>query len=129
MHVPLADLVEFRRGLTYRKADEVVHSSNVVLRANNVDLSSGRLDLTDIRFISDEIDIPQSKRLVPESLLICTASGSRSHLGKVGYVESETGYAFGGFMGLLVPNEQVSAKYLYYFLRSDAYQKFLANLS
>ena len=32
-------------------------------------------------------------------------------------------------MGLLVPNERVSAKYLYYFFRSDAYQEFLASLS
>ena len=128
-HVPLAELVEFRRGLTYRKADEVAHSSNAVLRANNVDLSSGCLDLSDIRFISDEIEVPESKRLVPESLLICTASGSRSHLGKVAYIESETGYAFGGFMGLLVPSKRVTAKYLYYFLRSDAYQEFLASLS
>lgn len=106
-HVPLGDLVEFRRGLTYRKADEVAHSSNAVLRANNVDLSSGSLDLSDIRFISDEIEVPENKRIVPESLLICTASGSRSHLGKVAYIESETGYAFGGFMGLLVPKEHV----------------------
>lgn len=128
-HVPLVDLVEFRRGLTYRKADEVAHSSNAVLRANNVDLSSGSLDLSDIRFISDEIEVPENKRIVPESLLICTASGSRSHLGKVAYIESETGYAFGGFMGLLVPKEHVTAKYLYYFFRSDAYQEFLASLS
>lgn len=32
-------------------------------------------------------------------------------------------------MGLLVPKEHVTAKYLYYFFRSDAYQEFLASLS
>ena len=40
----LGEHCEFRRGLTYKKADEVDVSDNVVLRANNVSLGTGQLD-------------------------------------------------------------------------------------
>ncbi len=127
--VPLADLVEFRRGLTYKKSDEVEHSSNAVLRANNIDLGTGSLDLSDIRYISSEVDVPESKKIVSDSLLICTASGSRSHLGKIAYLEDGLDYAFGGFMGLLVSGHRVHTKYLYYFTRSTMYRDFIDSLS
>lgn len=127
--VPLADLVEFHRGLTYKKSDEVEHSCNAVLRANNIDLGTGSLDLSDIRYISSEVDVPESKRIISDSLLICTASGSRSHLGKIAYLEDGLEYAFGGFMGLLVPGHRVYAKYLYYLTRSTMYRDFIGNLS
>lgn len=127
--VPLAELVEFRRGLTYKKSDEVVLSSNAILRANNVDLETGSLDLTDIRFISDGVSVPASKKVVKDSLLICTASGSRSHLGKVAYVDDDFDHAFGGFMGLVVPCAQVLGKFLYYFTRSTTYSDFIDSLS
>lgn len=127
--VPLAEVVEFRRGLTYRKSDEVERSSNAVLRANNVDLETGRLDLSDIRYISDKVNVPASKQIVGGSLLICTASGSRSHLGKVAYIDGDAHYAFGGFMGLLVPRSEVLGKYIYYFTRSKTYVDFLDTLS
>lgn len=127
--VPLAELVEFRRGLTYKKSDEVTFSSNAVLRANNVDLGTGSLDLADVRFISDEVSVPASKKIAADSLLICTASGSRSHLGKVAYIEDDFDYAFGGFMGLIVPGPQVLGKFLYYLTRSNLYSSFIDSLS
>ena len=127
--VPLAELAEFRRGLTYKKSDEVALSSNAVLRANNIDLGTGSLDLADVRFISDEVSVPVSKKITADSLLICTASGSRSHLGKVAYIEDDLDYAFGGFMGLIVPGPQVLGKFLYYFTRSNMYSSFIDSLS
>ena len=39
------------------------------------------------------------RRFLTLSLMICTASGSKSHLGKVAYIDDDYGYAFGGFMG------------------------------
>lgn len=126
---PLAELTEFRRGLTYKKTDEVERSDNGVLRANNVDLDTGRLDLSDIRYIDPSVDVADSKRLVPESLLICTASGSKAHLGKAAYIDGSADFAFGGFMGLLVPHESVVAKYLWYFTRSTTYFDFIDGLS
>jgi type I restriction enzyme, S subunit len=40
----LEDAVEFQRGLTYSKKDEVDFSDNIVLRSNNVDLIKNKLD-------------------------------------------------------------------------------------
>ena len=77
---PLGELCEFQRGLTYAKSDEVAESNVVVLRANNVDLETNTLDFTDLRYIANTIDVPNEKRIKKGSLLICTASGSKSHL-------------------------------------------------
>ena len=39
----LLDVVDFQRGLTYTKNDEVDFSENMVLRSNNVDLKTNKL--------------------------------------------------------------------------------------
>jgi type I restriction enzyme S subunit len=127
--LPLSELAEFRRGLTYKKTDEVEQSDNAVLRANNIDLDTGRVNLSDIRYIDPRISVPHGKRLAPESVLICTASGSKAHLGKAAYIADLRDFAFGGFMGLLVPYRSLSAKYLWYFMRSTMYLDFIGSLS
>ena len=126
---PLGDLCEFQRGLTYGKSDEVDVSDNVVLRANNVDLTTHTLDLSELRFISDAITVPAGKKVRRGSLLICTASGSKSHLGKIAYVDEEYGYAFGGFMGQITPVLGVHHRYLFHALTSPAYTEFIGALS
>lgn len=126
---PLGDLCEFHRGLTYAKTDEVPISNNVVLRANNVNLVSNALDLSDLRYIADTVQVPVDKKLRRGSLLICTASGSKSHLGKVAYVDGDYGYAFGGFMGQITPSVGVDGRYLFHALTSPDYKDFIAALS
>lgn len=125
----LGEVVEFQRGLTYSKSDEVSSSSNIVLRANNVDLSSNTLDLSELRHISDAIEVPASKKLRRGSLLICTASGSKSHLGKVALIDTDCDYAFGGFMGQLTPKTSLESKYLFYFMISDRYREHIRQIS
>lgn len=126
---PLGELCEFQRGLTYAKADEVSFSENIVLRANNIDLESNALNLSDLRFISDSVQVPADKKLRKGSLLICTASGSKSHLGKVAFVDDDHGYAFGGFMGQITPTADVEGRYLFHALTSPGYKDFIAALS
>lgn len=126
---PLAKLCAFQRGLTYSKSDEVETSGSVVLRANNVDLASNDLDLSDLRFISTEVAVPREKTVRKGCLLICTASGSKSHLGKVAYIDDDYGYAFGGFMGQITPADGVNGRYLFHALTSPAYKDFIASLS
>ena len=125
----LGEVVEFQRGLAYSKSDEVTSSSNIVLRASNVDLASSTLDFSELRHISDAIKVPASKKLRRGSLLICTASGSKSHLGKVALVDADYDYAFGGFMGQLTAKPGLNSKYLFYFMISDRYKKHIRNLS
>jgi type I restriction enzyme S subunit len=126
---PLGELCEFQRGLTYGKSDEVALSESVVLRANNIELATNSLDFSELRYIAPSVQVPESKRVRAGALLICTASGSKSHLGKVAYVDADYGYAFGGFMGQLVPAQGVEGRYLFHALTSPRYKSFIDELS
>lgn len=125
----LGDVVSFQRGLTYSKKDEVDFSSNIVLRANNIDLKTNKLDFSELKYINDNITIPKEKKVSKWSLIICTASGSKSHLGKVALVDNNYDYAFGGFMGQLNPSDEIDSRYLFYLLISDGYKTFISRLS
>lgn len=123
----LGEVTSFFRGLTYSGKDEVGKSNNIVLRSNNIDLSTNSLNFDELKFISDSITIPQDKKLRKNSIFMCMSNGSKQHLGKVAFIEKEYPYAFGGFMGLIVPNEdKLVPKFTYYYFCS---QKFKAYLS
>jgi type I restriction enzyme S subunit len=126
---PLGKLCEFQRGLTYTKGDEAEVSDNVVLRATNIDLTTNLLILDELKYINNNVSIPDSKKVKIGSLIICTASGSKSHLGKVAYIDGDYGYAFGGFMGMITPKEILVPKYLFYLMISDTYRDFIGELS
>lgn len=125
----LEDAVEFQRGLTYSKKDEVDFSDNIVLRSNNVDLIKNELDFTELKYINPAIEVQESKKVKKGSLLICTANGSKSHLGKVALIDDDYNYAFGGFMGQVTPKEKLDSKFLFYLMTSDNYKKFINELS
>jgi type I restriction enzyme S subunit len=126
---PLGDACDFQRGLTYEKSDEVAESENVVLRANNIDLNTNHLDLSELRYIRQEIDVPEAKKVKAGSLIVCTASGSKSHLGKVALIDRNYGYAFGGFMGQITPRAGLDPKYLFHLMTSKLYKDFIGALS
>lgn len=125
----LGEVATFARGLTYSKKDEAEISDNVVLRSNNVDLSTGKLCLDELKYLKSDFLIPQDKCVKKGSLLICMSNGSKSHLGKVAYIEKDYNYAFGGFMGLVTPADYVDGKYLHYALSSPFYKNFIKELS
>jgi type I restriction enzyme S subunit len=125
----LGDIVNFERGLTYSKKDEVDYSANAILRANNIILESNTLDLSEIRYINDDIKIPENKKVKKDCLIICTASGSKSHLGKVALIDRNYNFAFGGFMGQITPKSDINSKYLFYNFISDRYRNYINKLS
>ena len=126
----LGDVCIFERGLTYAKGDEVTVSSKGVLRSNNVDLSSNTLNFDEIKYLREDFEIPTKKKVKKNCLLMCMSNGSKIHLGKVALVDKDIDFAFGGFMGLLTPNEGIiHPKYLYYVLISPAYKLLIKNLS
>ena len=127
--VKLSEICEFSRGLTYSKSDEVGHSKNIVLRASNIDLATNSLTLDDLRYIKDSINIKSEKIAKKNSLIICTASGSKSHVGKVALIDQDYGYAFGGFMGQLTPLPECDPKYLFYILTTSNFKEFLMSLN
>ncbi len=125
----LGEVVDFQRGLTYSKKDEAPVSRNIVLRANNINLVDHSLDLSDLKYINENVVVPETKKVKKGSLLICTASGSKSHLGKVALVDEDYGYAFGGFMGQLTPRKSINPYFLFYVLTSEPYKDFIGAMS
>lgn len=125
----IGETCSFKRGLTYAKTDEVAASKTVVLRATNIDLATNHLVYGELKYISDAVIVPEDKTVKKDSLLICMASGSKSHLGKVAIIDEDSGYAFGGFMGMLTPSASLLPKYLFYLMTSGFYRTFIESIS
>lgn len=123
----LGDVCEYNRGLTYSKDAECEKSSNIVLRANNINLETHSLDFEELKFLRDNYSIPQKYKLQKDSILICMSSGSTNHLGKVAFVDRAYDYAYGGFMGLILP--KINPKYLFLFMISDVFRSHLDKLT
>ena len=121
----LVAVADFYRGLTYKREDEVDSSDNCVLRSNNIDLESMSLNFEELKYIRPDFVIPEDKKLKANSVFVCMSNGSKQHVGKVAYVNEDMNYAFGGFMGLIVPKPQVRGKYIYYVCRSSLFRHFL----
>ena len=124
----LGEVCTFQRGLTYSKDDEVEHSNNCVLRSNNIDLDSMSIVFDELKYINDDFVVSEDKKVKPNTILICMSNGSKQHIGKVAFIDKEYGYAFGGFMGLIKPNTEVSPKFIYYSCISSSYKHFLAGI-
>ena len=117
----LGEVADTFRGLTYSKKDEVIISSKGVLRSNNIDLSSHELNFDEIKYLREDFVVPEDKKVKKDSIFICMSNGSMQHLGKVAYVDKDYGFAFGGFMGLIVPHKTICSKYFYYNLLSPVF--------
>jgi type I restriction enzyme S subunit len=125
----IGEICTFKRGLTYAKTDEADDSENVVLRAMNIDLATNRLDFSELKYIDNQVVVPDEKKVKSGSLMICMASGSKSHLGKVAFIEEDYGHAFGGFMGMLTPSTSVLPRYLFHVMTSGLYKNFIGSMS
>lgn len=127
--VKLEDVCEFYRGLTYSKKDEATFSNKIVLRASNIDLNTSALDFDDLKYLREDFNIPEDKKLRKYCIFICMSSGSKSHLGKVAFIDKDYDYAFGGFMGMIKPKANILPKYLFYLLQTPEYKELLRKLS
>ena len=124
----LSEIALLQRGLTYNKGDEVPSSSKIVLRSNNIDLDSHSLDLSELKYLREDFVIPEDRKVKKDSIFICMSNGSKQHVGKVAFIDRDMDYAFGGFMGLIVPNPSISAKYVFYACNSSSYRTFLSQI-
>jgi len=118
----LEEVCQLVRGVTYSKDDEVESGGSVILRANNIDLG-GTLNLSDLKYITKELK--ETQKLKEGDIFICMASGSKAHIGKVAFIDKDTDYYFGGFMGCIRAFDNINPKYLYYTLNSPAFNKYL----
>lgn len=122
----LSEVATYVRGLTYNKSNESADDQGFkVLRANNITLSGNSLNFNDVKVVSFDTKVKDSQKLYKNDILISAASGSREHVGKVAYIESDIDYYFGGFMGVIRCNGVLNARYLFHVLTSDIFQKYL----
>ena len=125
----LGEVATFQRGLTYSKKDECNNSTNIVLRSNNIDLASGKLCFDELKHLKEDFFIPNDKKVKRGCLLMCMSNGSKTHLGKVAFIDKDYGYAFGGFMGMVIPSSIIFGNYLFYALGTPQYKAFIKSLS
>ena len=125
--VQLGNVSTFIRGLTYSKNDEVQSGGIKVLRANNIDVNTGKVDFSDVKQVSKDLNPPEKILLRKNDIFICTASGSKEHVGKVAFIEENLDFYFGGFMGVLRVTDNINPKYLFYLLRHENFNTYLRN--
>lgn len=110
----VADII---RGVTYSKADQTIEETeNIVLTADNITLS-GHFEINKEVYLFNDFNVPENKRLKKNDIFMCFSSGSKEHLGKVAFIENDTNYLAGGFMGI-IRTKDVQPKYIYQLLNS-----------
>ena len=120
----VSDLIDFVRGVTYSKNDEVSEDGIEIFRANNISID-GSINLSDIRIINKECKVKVTQKLCKNDILICTASGSEAHIGKVAYIEKDLDSYFGGFMAVIRTKENLNSRYLFELLKIDKFRNHL----
>jgi len=99
--IKLNILASIIRGVTYEKNDQVLNETdNVILTSDNITLN-GELSITKKIYLSSALEMDEAKKLKKDDIFICFSSGSKSHVGKVAYVDDDTPYYAGGFMGII----------------------------
>lgn len=114
-------------GLIYDKSDEVPYSTkNVVLTASNIDLNTGKLTY-DTKLIYLRENYKQDKEIFAKKgdIVISMSSGSLKHLGKVAYVNEDTDYMIGGFLGIIRCVDERLATAIYYRLLSKRFREYV----
>lgn len=106
------------RGVTYSKGDQTSDiTDKIILTADNITLE-GNLEIKKEVFLYNNFEISNEKRLVKNDIFICFSSGSKEHLGKVAFIENDTNYFAGGFMGIIRVREQNEPKYFFQLLNT-----------
>ena len=112
-----SNIASLTRGVNYQKSQQATFkTNNIILPADNITLS-GELVVTKEIYVDDTVTLADEKRLKKDDIFICMSSGSKEHIGKVAFIDKDTNYYAGGFMGIIRVNPQKCLpQYLYYYL-------------
>ncbi|MBQ2942304.1 MAG: N-6 DNA methylase [Clostridia bacterium] len=115
--VSFSDVATLTRGVNYQKAQQTTFKTkNIILPADNITLA-GELDVVKEIYVDETVSLAEEKRLKQNDIFICMSSGSKEHIGKVAYIDQDTNYYAGGFMGIIRTNpNKCLSKYLYFYL-------------
>lgn len=118
--VKLDKVITLVRGVTYAKTDQVLKpTSKIILTADNITLA-GSLIISKEVFLKEDIELNSEKELRKNDIFICLSSGSKNHLGKMAYVNEDTNYFAGGFMGILrTKSEFIYSRFAYELLNTE----------
>ncbi|MBQ6269560.1 MAG: restriction endonuclease subunit S [Bacteroidetes bacterium] len=123
------DIADYVRGVTYGKDDEIKDKSSEgipVLRANNITLGKNSLNFEEIKYINKTVKIKETQFLCKGDIFICAGSGSKEHIGKVAYINSDMKYAFGGFMAVIrMKNNDVLSRFMFHNLTSQRFREYI----
>ena len=115
--VCFSDIATLVRGVNYKKQQQTTfRTANIILPADNITLE-GDLKVQKEIYVDDTVTLSDDKRLQKNDIFICMSSGSKEHIGKVAFIDQDTKYYAGGFMGIIRVNAQKCLpKYVYYYL-------------
>lgn len=126
--IKLGDIISITRGITYKKenASKVkIDNSVMLLRANNIKYS---------QFIFDEVVyipcnlILDSQYIRFQDIIISMSSGSKSHVGKVAFANSDYNASYGAFCAKITVNKE-NSKYIFFGLQSPFFREYIETKS
>ena len=118
--VPLGQIAELIRGVTFRKGDQLETATNDSLRVATTRAAqeSGIVE-EDLYHIPMKLVKDDKKMLQPGDILISTAN-SLNLLGRTTHVQSvDYPTSFGAFMSVIRPNKEILDTYLLHVLRTE----------
>lgn len=127
----IANIVSYySSGVTYSKSDVVAEDShNIILTADNITLDN-RLEIKKKIHLTNQKELSKDKKLTKNDIFICFSSGSKSHIGKFAFIDTDLPYYAGGFMGIIrVDNKFVNSKFLYSVLNDSQIRQNIKNLA
>lgn len=110
------------RGVSYKPYQSFylrTPQTTPLLRSNNI--QDGKMVFTDVVYVMD-MCIGKSQYMEQGDLLICTANGSKSLVGKSALYYSSITHTFGAFMGVLRCKDVRYAPFIYYVFQTLAYR-------
>lgn len=112
------EIAEIISGVTYSKTNQTaIETTNIILTADNISLD-GNFEVKKMVFLEEGFQISEDKKLIKEDIFICFSSGSKEHLGKVAFINEDTNYYAGGFMGIIRVKNNILAKYAFQLLNT-----------
>lgn len=128
--VRLGSVVKIIRGITYPNEAEVNYpTNNIILPADNI-TTNGKLKIKKPIFLKDANFLEEEKKLHKGDIFMCFSSGSKKHVGKSCFIEKNTEYYAGGFMGILrINNSIIDNHFLAYLLNSSGFKALLSDYS
>ena len=111
----IADII---RGVTYSKEDQSnIKTDKIILTADNITLK-GEFEIKKQVYLDNAFQISDEKKLKCNDIFICFSSGSKEHLGKVAFINNNTNYYAGGFMGIIRVKNNYEPKYFFQLLNT-----------